>query len=462
MSIYIKNGKVIKDNQEKELNILVEDEIIKKVAKESEFSKEEISDSEVIDANGCYVFPGMIDAHTHYLLRSRDSVTADDFYTGSLSAAFGGVTTFIDYIDDEHKQDKDYIESLEDRKQDARDAVIDYTFHQTITNFDQDTSMKLRKVKDEGISSIKIFTTYRPEGYLIDEDNLYELFRLLKQLKMLPTVHAEDNEIIEKNQKKFIQEGKKDISYHPDIRTDLAEAEAVENIAELSEMINIPAYIVHLSSKKGLDVLKEKRNKGINIHAETAPHYLLLDRTYLEREDGYLYFMTPPLRTKEDNESLWEGLADNDIEVVATDHCAFKKKQKQKGNNAFDVLPGIPGSETLLPLTYNFGTKKGLNVVDIVNKLSKNPAKIYGLYPQKGSLKENTDADIVIFDPEKVRELNSIYLHSSAEYSPYKHIEVKGYPINTISRGNIIINNGSYRGFRGNGKYIKANESSLF
>ncbi|MDZ7673236.1 MAG: dihydropyrimidinase [Halanaerobiales bacterium] len=462
MSIYIKNGKVIKDSQEKKLNILIEDETIKKVAKQDEFTQEEINESEIIDAKGCYVFPGMIDAHTHYLLKSRDAVTADDFYTGSLSAAFGGVTTFIDYIDDEHKQDKDFKKSLEDRKHDARDSVVDYTFHQTVTHFDQDTAMWLREVKDEGISSIKIFTTYRAEGYLIDKEKLYELFRVLKQLKLLPTVHAEDNEIIEKNQKKFIQEGKKDISYHPDIRTDLSEARAVENIAELSEIHEIPAYIAHLSSKKGLNSLKEKRSEGVNIHAETTPHYLLLDRSFLNREDGYLYFMTPPLRTKEDNESLWNGLVNDDIDVVATDHCAFKKEQKQKGNNAFDILPGIPGSETLLPLIYNFGREKGLNVVDIVNKLSKNPAKIYGLYPQKGSLKEDTDADIVIFDPEKVKELNSLYLHSSAGYSPYDHIEVKGYPITTISRGNIIINRGSYRGFRGNGKYLKANKSSLF
>ncbi|MGM0446246.1 MAG: dihydropyrimidinase [Bacillota bacterium] len=462
MSIYIKNGKVIKNDQEKKLNILIEDETIKKVAKKDDFTPEEIKESEVIDADGCYVFPGIIDAHTHYLLRSRDSVTADDFYTGSLSAAFGGVTTFIDYIDDEYRQEKDFKKSLEDRKHDARDSVIDYTFHQSVTHFDEDTAMRLREIKDEGISSIKIFTTYREEGYLIDKEKLYELFRVLKQLELLPTVHAEDNEIIEKNQEKFIKEGKTDITYHPDIRTDLSEAKAVENIAELSEMINIPAYIAHLSSKKGLEILKAKRAEGVNIHAETTPHYLLLDRSFLKREDGYLYFMTPPLRTKEDNESLWNGVVDDDIEVVATDHCAFKKDQKQRGNNAFDILPGIPGSETLLPLIYNFGREKGLNVVDIVNKLSKNPAKIYGLYPQKGSLKENTDADIVIFDPEKIRELNSIYLHSSAGYSPYNHIEVKGYPITTISRGNIIIDRGSYRGFRGNGEYLKANKSSLF
>lgn len=462
MSIYIKDGKVIKDGSIQKVNILIEDEYIKKVARPVDFKQQEIKGSEVIDARGCYVFPGIIDAHTHYLLKSRNSVTADDFYSGSLASVFGGVTTFIDFIDDEHKRDRTFKESLENRKKEARDAVVDYTFHQTVTHFDEQTNQQLRSIKDQGISSIKIFTTYRKEGYLIDEDKLYELFKILKQNKLLPIVHAEDNEIIENNEKKFKDKNKTDIKYHPDIRTSKAEAKAVDNIAELIDMLDMPGYIVHLSSKQGLEVLKERQKQGINLKAETAPHYLLLNREFLTKEDGYLYFMTPPLRTKKDNKSLWEGLINDHIDVVATDHCAFDKKQKKKGDNTFNVLPGIPGSETLLPLIYNFGTKKGITLVDIISKLSTNPARIFGLYPQKGSLKENTDADIVIFDPQKSRKLNRMFMHSSAGYSPYSHIEVKGYPVTTISRGNIIVNQGAYRGFRGHGKYIKADRSSLY
>jgi len=462
MSIYIKNGKVATEDSIKPLNIMIEDDYIKKVDKADNFTESEIGESKIIDAEGCYVLPGMIDAHTHYLLKSRNTVTADDFYSGSIASAFGGVTTFIDFIDDEQERDRTFKDSLDNRKKEARDAVVDYTFHQSVTHFDEQSPQQLRKIKDEGISSIKIFTTYRREGYLIEEDKLYELFKTLKQMELLPIVHAEDNEIIESNEKEYKKEGKTDIKYHPEIRTGEAEAKAVENIAELIKMLKMPGYIVHLSSKEGLEVLRKEQEKGINLKAETAPHYLLLNREYLKREDGYLYFMTPPLRTKEDNESLWDGLIKGDIDVVATDHCAFDIAQKKMGDDAFNTLPGIPGSETLFPLIHYFGTKRGLDLVDIVKKLSTNPAKIFGLYPQKGSLKENTDADIVIFDPEKSRKLENMFMHSNAGYSPYNHIEVEGYPITTISRGNIVLNQGAYRGHRGHGKYIKADKSSLY
>jgi len=462
MSIYIKNGQVVKENTIEQMNILIEDEYIKKVAKPEDFNESEVRESNVIDAEGSYVFPGIIDAHTHYLLKSRNTVTADDFYSGSIASAFGGVTTFIDFIDDEHERDRTFKDSLDNRKKEARDAVVDYTFHQTVTHFDELSPQQLRKVKDEGISSIKIFTTYRRAGYLIEEDKLYELFKTLKQMELLPIVHAEDNEIIEKNEEKYKKEGKTDLKYHPDIRTGQAEAKAVDNIAELIKMFNMPGYIVHLSSKEGLEVLRKNQAKGINLKAETAPHYLLLNREFLNREDSYLYFMTPPLRTEEDNKKLWDGLLQNNIDVVATDHCSFDIAQKKMGDDVFNTLPGIPGSETLLPLIHHFGTKKGMDLVDIINKLSTNPAKIFGLYPQKGSLKENTDADLVIFDPAKSRKLEAMFMHSNAGYSPYNHIEVSGYPVTTISRGNLVVNQGAYRGNRGDGQFIKADKSSLY
>ena len=201
MSIYIKNGKVVKEGSIQKVDILIEDEYIKKVAKSDDFIKTEIKDSEVIDANGCYVFPGIIDVHTHYLLKSRNSVTADDFYSGSLASVFGGVTTFIDFIDDEYNRDRSLMDSLENRKKEARDAVVDYTFHQTVTHFDEQTNQQLKTIKDQGISSIKIFTTYSEEGYMLEKDKLYELFKSLKYYKLLPIVHAEDNEIIENNEK---------------------------------------------------------------------------------------------------------------------------------------------------------------------------------------------------------------------------------------------------------------------
>src|SRR6056297_3149080 len=213
MSIYIKNSRIIKENKIKKMNILIEDSYIKKIDKPENFSFKEKNNSKIIDAKGAYILPGIIDAHTHYLLKSRNTVTADDFYSGSLAAAFGGVTTFIDFVDDQHERDRTFKDSLDNRKKEARDAVVDYTFHQTVTHFDELSPQQLRKVKDEGISSIKIFTTYRRAGYLIEEDKLYELFKTLKQMELLPIVHAEDNEIIESNEKEYKKEGKTDIKY---------------------------------------------------------------------------------------------------------------------------------------------------------------------------------------------------------------------------------------------------------
>ncbi|MBS3811962.1 MAG: amidohydrolase family protein [Halanaerobiales bacterium] len=462
MSIYIKNSRIIKENKIKKMNILIEDSYIKKIDKPENFSFKEKNNSKIIDAKGCYVLPGIIDSHTHYLLKSRNSVTADDFYSGSLASAFGGVTTFIDFIDDQYERGFSFKESLKNRKEEARDSVVDYSFHQVVTHYNQNIVSDLREIKDEGINNVKLFTTYRREGYLIEEAKLYELFKVLKQLRLLPIVHAEDNQIIEEKEREHKKEDKIEIKYHPDIRPAEAEAKAVENIAELIDLLKMPGYIVHLSSKLGLKELKKQVNKGININAETAPHYLILNKKFLEGKKGRRYFMTPPLRTKEDNRFLWEGLTDGFIDVIATDHCAFSESQKNIGDSVFNVLPGIPGSETLLPLIHNYGRAEGLSLVDIVKKLSTNPAKIFGLYPQKGSLQCGTDADLVIFDPEKNKKLNEMYMHSNAGYSPYDHIEVKGYPITTINRGNIIIEDGFYRGNRGGGEFIKAGQSSLF
>lgn len=462
MNIYIKNGKLVFENKVESKDILINDHYIKKVDKKENFTQSEVAGCEVIDANGCYIFPGIIDPHTHYLLKSRNSVTADDFYSGSVAAAFGGVTTFIDYIDDQQSKGMTFKESLQERKNEARDAVVDYSFHQVVTNYTDHIEKNLREVKDAGINNIKIFTTYRKEGYLIDDDKLFELFKILRQQKLLPTVHAEDNQTIEKNEEKYKKEGKTDLKYHPEIRTSQAEKLAIQKMAELSKMVELPLYIVHLSSKPGYNELKKQKEKGVDIYTETAPHYLVLNREFLNREDGYLYFMTPPLRTKEDNKVLWQGLKDDLIDVVATDHCSYNEKQKKMGDNAFNSLPGIPGSETLLPLIYHFGLENELEIIDIVSKLSVNPAKIFGLYPGKGSLKENTDADLVIFDPKKKRELNEIYLHSNSGYSPYGHLEVEGYPITTICRGNFVIKDGAYRGYRAYGRFLKAEQSSLF
>ena len=440
-------------------DLLIEGDKISRIG--HDLKKQMSDDCQIIDVSGKLIMPGIIDAHTHYKLKSRDTVTADDFYTGSISAAFGGVTTFIDYAD--HLKDRTLKEAAEIRIKDAdEESVLDFHFHQTITEFDQTVSRELEEIKELGISSIKIFTTYQREGYMIATEKWEQLFYRLKELELLVTVHAEDDQLIRALEGEYRLRGQLSCKMHPEIRPAQAEALAIKKVGKLAQKIDMPLYIVHLSSDEGYQVLKDLKKMGGAIFGETTPHYLLLDQNYLLRPFPAKYLMTPPLRTIKDQQALWQGLKENDIQLVATDHCAFNLAQKGSGENCIDIFPGIPGSETLLPLIHHFGKEEGLSYTRLVEVLAKNPARIFGLYPEKGSLKIGTDADLIVFDPNKRVKLKNDNLHSRAEYSPYQEFEVKGYPVMTILRGQIIVKDGKFLGNRGDGRFIKGDKSSLF
>jgi len=441
--------------------VLIKGEKIASIRKPGSFSQVEKSENlKNIDLNGKYIFPGIIDAHTHYYLKSRNTVTADDFYSGSMSAAAGGVTTVIDYID--FPSDADFKGAFEKRCLEAADSIIDYNFHQVIEDFNDEISEKLKILKEIGIASVKLFTTYRREGYMIERSRWADVLRRLKELKLLPTVHAEEDKLIEDLEKIFLKHNLISADMHPSIRPAAAEGLAVKDMGGEALRADIPLYIVHVSSEYGLKEIKNLREKGAEIIAETAPHYLLLDQSYLRQEKAQLYLMTPPLRTKYDNEILWNGAAGGNFQVIATDHCSFTCSQKLCSESALDILPGIPGTETLLALIHHFGVRSGkISLNEMIKMLAYNPARIFGLYPQKGSLQEGTDADITVFDPEKNIKLTAENLHSAADYSPYKNFEVKGSVYMTLRRGQIIFAK-NITAEKGSGKFISASTSDFF
>lgn len=445
--VLIKNGLVVDADKQFNADVLINGEKIERVAP----SIPEEDDMEAVDASGMYVMPGMIDAHTHYHLVSRGTVTADSFIEGSRLAAFGGVTTVIDFADD----NKISLESsLDARKAEMKSMAIDYALHQGVYKYRDDIYNELAVIKDEGIKALKIFTTYRNVGYLVEDRNeLKAIFKDARDLGMMITVHAEDDKTIEDIAAAWDRDFKP--ASHADLRPADAEAKAILYVGHIAAELGMPIYIVHLSSRKGLEAVRQLRSEGVEVIVETTPTYLFLDRSLLERDDGSLFIMTPPLRTKDDNKALLEALADGEIQIVATDHCSFTYAQKLESDDCRTVYPGIPGTEELLPLLHTFSVETGrIGINDIVRLLSRNPAHYFSLYPEKGSLEAGTDADIIIFNPHKEWTLSSSTLHSASGYTAYEGRKVIGKTMRTYLRGRLIVSGSEYHGISGEGHFI--------
>ena len=451
-SLLIKNGLVVDTEWTRHSDILVEGSRIRRIARN--ISVEDCpEDVHVVDATGLCVLPGIIDAHTHYPLVSRGTVTADSFLEGSKLASYGGVTTVVDFADDNKVS---LLSSTKDRLKEMREMSIDYALHQGVYAYRDSIRAELNQMKNAGVGAIKIFTTYKNVGYLVEKrEELKEIFSAAKELGILVCVHAEDDSIVTAISENW--KGQFRPEDHPDLRPSEAEAKAIRYVGEIAGELDMPIYIVHVSSKAGIETIRDLREKGVKVIAETTPHYLFLDRSKLSGPEGPLYVMTPPLRTKEDNEALQEALVDGEIQVVATDHCSFTREQKLESSDVRTIYPGIPGTEELLPLIYNFGHVSGqLSIGQIVNLLSTGPAKAFGLYPKKGVLQEGSDADIVLFDPSEIWTISSATTHSASHYTPYEGMTVMGRVKMTYLRGRLIMGHDIYLGLEGDGQFVKA------
>ncbi len=454
--LLVKNGLVVTEGSEAICDVLCEGGKIERVGRN--IVPEGAADTEIIDAAGKIVIPGGVDVHTHLDLDAGIATASDDFFTGTRAAAFGGTTTIVDHpAFGPAGCALDYqIEKYHGKA--AGNAVIDYGFHGVIQYVDENVFAMMDALAERGITSFKIYLTY---GFKISDADAFRVLRRAKELNALVMVHSENDGVINLLRREFIAAGKTAPRFHPLSRPVECEAEAIGRMILLSRMANdAPLYIVHLSGGLGLDFITAARKRGQkNLFAETCPQYLVLDesRYSLPDGEGLKYIMCPPLRTTLDNEALWRGL-EHDINTLATDHCPFFfETQKKMGVDDFTKCPsGVPGIEERIPFMYSEGVvKKRISLRRFVELCCTAPAKLAGMYPQKGIIAAGSDADIVVIDPDKKMTFDKAMIHSNVDYSVYEGVEVSGWPVYTISRGEVIVRGGEFLGERGRGRFVK-------
>src|ERR1700691_4268598 len=412
----------------------------------------------IIDAVGKYVFPGGIDVHTHLDMPFGGTTSADDFETGTRAAAFGGTTTLIDFAIQYRGQT--LRQAFDTWMKKAHDkAVTDYAFHCIITDLGAAQLEEMGELVREGVTSFKLFMAY-PGVFMLDDATIFKAMRQAAKHDGLICMHAENGGAIDVIVQQALAEGKRAPKYHALTRPTTAEAEATSRAIALAEMAGAPVYIVHLSCNDALEKVREARDRGLAAYAETCPQYLYLSLENMEVPgfEGAKYVFTPPLREKWHQEKLWKGLAQDDLQVVSTDHCPFcMKEQKELGRDDFTKIPnGGPGIEHRLSLVYTGGVAGGrFSANRFVQLVSTAPAKLFGLYPRKGTIAAGSDADLVIFDANGEQTISVATHHMKVDYSMFEGTRVKGVTKMVLSRGNIIIENGKFVGRAGAGQFLK-------
>lgn len=460
MKTLIKNGRIITAVDDYIGDILIEDEVISVIGKQLDMEADK-----VIDAKDRLVIPGGIDAHTHMDMPFGGTTSADDFRTGTLAAAHGGTTTIIDFAI--QAKGTSIIEALDTwHEKAAGKTAIDYGFHMIVTDLPQERLKEVKRlINDEGVTSFKMFMAY-PGVLLVDDATIFRGMNFAGEHGGLVCMHAENGIVIDEIVQRALAKGHTAPKYHALTRPTLAEAEGVNRAIALAEMAESPVYIVHLSCFDALKKVKEARDEGIPVFAETCPQYLFLDYSDYEREgfEGAKYVMTPALREKWNQDELWTGIRMNDLQVVSTDHCPFcMKEQKELGKDNFAKIPnGAPGVETRMSLLYNGGVVGGrISLNRFVEITSTAPAKIFGLFPRKGTIAVGSDADIVIFNPNKKMTISAQTHHMNVDYNPYEGRTVQGVTETVLSRGKVVIENEKYVGKAGDGKYLKRSTVQL-
>jgi len=412
----------------------------------------------VIHATGRYVMPGGIDVHTHLDMPFGGTTSADDFETGTIAAAFGGTTTLIDFAIQYKGQTLHQAFDTWMKKASSK-AVTDYSFHCIITELADAQLQEMKTLVREGIPTFKLFMAY-PGVFMLDDASIFRAMNAAANSGGMICMHAENGGAIDVIVQRALAEGKRAPKYHALTRPTTAEAEATSRSIALAEMAGAPVYIVHLSCNEALEKVREARDRGLPTYAETCPQYLYLSLENMDAPgfEGAKYVFTPPLREKWHQEKLWQGLAKDDLQVVSTDHCPFcYKEQKELGKDDFTKIPnGGPGIEHRLSLVYSGGVHgKRFSPNRFVQLISTAPAKLFGLYPRKGTVAIGSDADLVVFDPNEEQTISAKTHHMRVDYSMFEGICVKGVPKIVLSRGRTIIENGRFVGKPGAGEFLK-------
>jgi dihydropyrimidinase len=457
MSVLIKGGRVVTAVDDYIADVWIEGETIREIG--ADLSHRERDAGRVFDARGKLVIPGGIDAHTHLDMPFGGTTSADDFDTGTVAAAFGGTTTVVDFAI--QQKGRSTLEGLDIwHGKAAKKATIDYAFHMIVTDMAVDRLGELEELARRGVTSYKLFMAY-PGVLYVDDGTLYRTFRQAGLNGTRICMHAENGIVIDEIIREAVADGKIEPKYHALTRPTRMEGEGVHRAISIAEVANVPLYIVHLSSADALEEVKRGRARGVDVMAETCPQYLFLDQSWYDRPDfeGAKWVMTPALREKWNQEVLWKGLQLGHLGNVATDHCPFCfVGQKELGRESFTKIPnGAPGVENRLSLMYNGGVVGGrISLNRFVELTSTAAAKTFGLFPKKGTIAVGSDADIVIFDPNKKRTISvhdPATHHMRVDYSAYEGHEIQGWSEVVLSRGRVIVDRDTLS-THGGGEYI--------
>jgi len=467
--LLIKSGTLITASDTYQADILVKDGKIVEIGQALH-----VPDAEPVDASNKLVLPGGVDPHTHFDLEMFDTVSSDDHYTGHKAAAFGGTTTVIDFVVQEPQGFKYSVDLWHEK---AQKAAIDYSFHMNLTHFDEQVAIDIPMLVQMGITTMKVFTAYN--GRLrLDDGSIFQALRIAKENGMMVMLHAENGDVIEALIPEALAAGHTTPEWHALTRPAWGAADAGLRVAGMASVADAPLYIVHMNAAGEVDMLQYAREHGVKVMGETCPQYLFFTIDHMRRPDGAKWVCSPPMRTEVDNARIWDGLSEGTIQTIGTDHCAFfydgtkpieyEGQQiaipgKELGADDFTKIPnGLPGVGDRLPIMWTYGVRAGkMTPNQFVALNATNPAKIFGLYPRKGTLLPGSDADIVIWDPEKKVKYGVAHAQHRTDYNLYEGWELVGYPEKVFLRGELIVENEKWLGKRGMGQFLKRGEGQI-
>lgn len=487
MAILIKNGTLITASEMYEADILIEGEQIELIGKNLQHPH-----ADVVDASGKLLLPGGLDPHVHLDLPMFGTVSSDDHYTGHKAAAFGGTTTVMDFVvldsppalrgasgasADEARFAGDFKYSVDLWFEKSAKAATDYSFHMNLTRFNEKIAGDVLSLREMGITTLKVFTAYN--GRLrIDDGSIFKALQIARDNGMLVMAHCENGDVIDTLTAQALANGRTSPELHALTRPAWGAVEATLRMAAMAEQADAPVYIVHMNTGGEVDMLRYARERGIKVMGETCPQYLFFTIDHLRRPDGAKWICSPPMRTEKDNARLWEGLSDGILQTVGTDHCPFyfdgsspivyegykiAIPGKELGKDDFTKIPnGLPGIQDRMPVLWTYGVRAGhITANQFVAYMCTNPAKIFGLYPRKGTLLPGSDADVVLWDPEKRVKYGVAHSHQRTDYNLYEGWELVGYPEKVFLRGKLIVDGNNWMGAAGQGQFLKRSEGLI-